>query len=154
MRGKATCYIFTRFTFAKQGTLLHMCKSQHFPKTHHGEICILSPCLPSNNSPRDVEQNEMCQVPTSRGKAANDLDQFSSPPPSHTPPSSPGTGTVHSLGGCWANTQHLILFQARGNMYWEEAVEKSPVKPTPRGHSWGNKLAISIACLPTKQAWV
>lgn len=28
----------------------------------------------------------MCQVPTSRGKAANNLDQFSRPPPSHTPP--------------------------------------------------------------------
>lgn len=64
------------------------------PKRVMGQSASFSISSPSTSSLGDAEQNEMCQVPASRGKAANNLDQFSSPPPSHTPPSSPGTGTA------------------------------------------------------------
>lgn len=69
-----------------------------------GKFCILFHPLPApNNTQGNVIQNETCHLPTSRGGAANTLDQFSSPvllqPP--TPQSSPGTRAVmmHSGAG-------------------------------------------------------
>ena len=72
---------FHRFTFAKQSILLHVSESPHSPKTHHGEILhpLPSPPPPHNNAQGNVIQNKTCHLPTSRGRAANTLDQFSSP---------------------------------------------------------------------------
>lgn len=137
---------FCQVYVAKQGTLLHVYKHQHFPTTRHEEI------LPPFRSPPwlgsgGTEQNETCHLPTSGGKAASTWTCLAA---LSRLPLRPGSGTEmpgvqrgerdkyaapHSV----SSQRENVLGRGHG---------KKPGEPTPRGHSWGNKLATSIARLP------
>lgn len=139
-------WISARFMVAKQGTLLHVRKHQHLPTTRHEETVppFLSPPWLGGG---DIEQNETCHLPTSGGKAASTWTCLAAP--SRLPPTQ--AAKPRCLGcrvGSGMRVRPLVLFRATGRMFWEEAMEKKPGEPTPRGHSWGNKLATSIARLP------
>lgn len=98
-----------------------------------------------------------CASANQRRQSGHQLGLFSSPvPPSPAPGAPSGSRTemrgVHcgELDKCAA--PHLVSSQ-RDNVLGR-GHGKKPGEPTPRGHSWGNKLATSIARLPAGQAWL
>lgn len=77
-----------------------------------------------------TEQNGMCHLPTSGGKAAANwtcLAALSRLLPHPVLPQAAELRCVGCAVGSWTSARHLILFQARGIMFWEEAMEKSLV---------------------------
>lgn len=105
-------------------------------------------------------QNKMCHLPTHRGKVVNNLDQFRIPalPSTPTPEAVPSPGARTVMRGVppgWLDecaVPHFVSGQ-REHVLGRGHGKKSG-EPTPRGHSWGNKLATSIARLPREQAWI
>lgn len=109
-----TCCIFAGLRLQSRAFFSTCLRVNITPKPIVGKFCILFHPLPSNYSRGNVTQNETCRLPTSRGEAANTLDQFSSPilpSASHTLVFPDTRIVVHGGGGgCWARVQPLMLF--------------------------------------------
>lgn len=105
-----------------------MCVSINIsPKPVMRKFCTLfCPLLGVGVGEEGIEQNEMCHLPTSGGKAASTWTCLAALFRLHP---HPGSRTEMRGVQCGErdSVRHLILFQARGIMFWEEAMEKSLV---------------------------
>lgn len=135
----------------KQGALFHIYK-QHFPKTCHEEVLHPLPSPPGGCGTKCA----ICQP--SEAKRPIIWTSFASLlclHPHTGSRASPGTRPSRMRGvpfggldecavpRCILGQREHVLGRGHG---------KKSGEPTPRGHSWGNKLATSIAHLPGEQA--